>query len=181
MKIGIDIDNVIADFARAFLPRLAKHCKCSFEDVVSYDFHKNFDISDRKFKRLWNKIEKDKIYNELALIKGAHNALSKLSKKNKIILITSRKKRFYRQTLKWLKKHKLPFAKLEVVGSTKEKIDKMSRCELVLEDDLEVARMIESKGVQVVLFNYPWNKIGRKIKRVNNWQQAIKFIMTNAT
>lgn len=60
----------------------------------------------------------------------------------------------------------------------REKIELMCTCDLIIEDELEIARMASAKGVFVLLFDYPWTRIGGNIKRVKNWDQAVKEIRT---
>ncbi|MFA5093330.1 MAG: hypothetical protein WC543_05260 [Candidatus Omnitrophota bacterium] len=178
MKIGVDIDGVVADFVGSFLPELNKYCNCSSEDIVNYDFEKNIkiNITDSQNKELWGIINKNKLYSKLKLIKGCEIALSDIIKNNSIILISSRKKEIRGDTLAWLKKYKISFSKLKLFDSKKEKIKAMSKCDIVLEDDLEVARALSALDVQVLLFDYPWNRIGSNIKRIKSWGQALKII-----
>lgn len=110
------------------------------------------------------------------MIEGCDNALLKISKNNNIVLISVREKKLKNQTLKWLKIHNVPFVKLILVNTVKEKLAKMISCDLVIEDCLEVARMVKAHGVPVLLFDYPWNRIGKNIIRVKDWIQVQKFI-----
>ena len=176
MKIGIDIDGVIADFVSSFLPLINKYCECKIEDIINYDFGKNINIKDSENEKLWREVEKKNIYKELALIKGSKSALKKLVGKNEVVIISSRKQKAEIETLKWLKRHGMPFKKLELASNIKEKVAKMSTCDIVIEDSLEIARMVGSKGVPVLLFDYPWNKIGKNIKRIKDWGQALQQI-----
>lgn len=176
MKIGIDIDGIIADFVSYFLPKLNKYCKCSFSDIVNYDFEKNIDINKEDIKKLWEECDKYKIYKELKIVKGSVGALKKLVKKHDIILITSRHKKHKKDTLHWLKKNEIKFTKLMMASDIKEKVNMMSKCDLVIEDSLEVARMVEAREIPVLLFDYPWNKIGQRIKRIRSWEQVLKEV-----
>ena len=178
MIIGIDIDGVIADFVGSFLPKLNRYCKCSFQDIIDYDFEKNIniDISAIEIKKLWREVEKEKIYRELRLIKGSIEALNKLAKSSTIILITNRKKVNQKDTLLWLRRHKIPFAKLVVADNRKEKIFEMKKCDIVLEDSLEIARILGVCGKPVLLFDYPWNRMNNNIIRIKDWKQAINQI-----
>lgn len=178
MVIGIDIDGVIADFVGSFLPKLNKYCKCKFRDIIDYDFEKNINvnISAATIKKLWREVEKKKIYRELRLIKGSIEALNKLAKSNTIILITNRKKVNQKDTVLWLKRHKIPFEKLVVADSRREKIFEMKKCDIVLEDSLEIARILGALGKTVLLFDYPWNSMNKNIIRIEDWKQAIDRI-----
>jgi len=176
MKIGIDIDGIIADFVSSFLPYLNKYCKCKVEDIVSYDFEKNIDISHENIEKLWKEVESNKIYSDLSLVKNSKMALEILARENRIYLISSRKKESHKDTLTWLRRNKIPFDRLILTNGLKDKISSMKKCDIVIEDSLEVARILEAQGIPVLLFEYPWSRIGKKIKFVKNWKQAIKQI-----
>jgi uncharacterized HAD superfamily protein len=178
MKIGIDIDGVIADFVGSFLPKLNKYCKCDFKDIIDYDFEKNINIniSAIQIKKLWQEVEKDKIYKELRLIKGSIESVKKLAKSNTIILITNRRKINQKDTLFWLRRHRIPFAKLVVADNRKEKILEMKKCDIILEDSLEIARILSALSKPVLLFDYPWNRINKNITRIKDWKEALNKV-----
>lgn len=178
MILGIDIDGVIADFVGSFLPKLNKYCKCEVKDIVDYDFEKNIsiNISEAELIELWRVVEEDKIYKKLGLIKGSIKALNKLAKNNTIKLITNRKEVNKKDTVLWLKRHKIPFTELIVAENRKEKILEMRKCDIVLEDSLGIARILSVLGKPVLLFDYPWNRMNKNIIRIKDWKQAINKI-----
>lgn len=178
MKIGIDIDGVIADFVGSFLPRLQKYCKCKVKNIVNFNFWENLNIDKIEFDKIWEKeVIETNFYSDLKLVKGSLEALKILKKDNKLILISSREKQLARDTFNWLKHYGIPFSRLELVEKDKKKkVAKMVKCDLVIEDNLDIARMVEARGVPVLLFDYPWNKIGRDVRWVKNWKEAVKEI-----
>jgi len=177
VKIGIDIDGVIADFVGAFLPKLNTICRCGFEDIIHYDFKENIPVDETEYEQLWQEeVSNGRIYDRLVPVEGAKVALEHLSEKHNILLISTRKRVLKEMTLKWLRDNEIPFHELHLVENRKEKIAMMSDCDIVIEDDLEVARMVQQRGVRILLFDYPWNRIAKAIKRVNSWGEALAIV-----
>jgi uncharacterized HAD superfamily protein len=106
-------------------------------------------------------------------------------KSHEIIVITSRPARFKSKTELWIKHHL--GIHLEVVHSgdfhndgraTKAQICKELKIPILLEDAPETAIECANSGINVVLFDQPWNqKVKHKnIIRVKNWLEALKQI-----
>lgn len=177
MRIGVDIDGVIADFVAAFLPELNRICACSRDQIVSHDFRNNVYMDEESYKTLWEDLVDDgRIYEKLVPVGGAQNALRDLAENHEILVISSRSGNSREATEAWLRKYGIPFARLEVGKSKREKVDMMARCDLVLEDELDIARMVAARGVPVILFDYPWNQVGDRIRRVKGWEEAAEEI-----
>jgi len=177
VKIAIDIDGVIADFVGAFLPKLNTICRCGFEDIIHYDFKENIPVDETEYAQLWcEEVTKGRIYEVLVPVEGAKVALEHLAEKHKILLISTRKRALKETTLKWLRDNGIPFHELHLVENRKEKIAMMSECDVAIEDDLEVARMVQRMGICTLLFDYPWNRIAKTIKRVNSWAEAVEVM-----
>ena len=177
MKIGIDIDGVIADFVGSFLPKLNKICDCKFHEIVSHDFKNNVSVDETAYKRLWKEeVGKCKIYEALLPIKGAKEGLAYIADNHEIKIISSRGENSRQITENWLNKNNIPFSSLELVQNKRQKVLLMMNCDLIIEDELEIARMLDSLGKQVILFEYPWTKECEKTKRVKNWDEVMKLI-----
>ena len=177
MKIGIDIDGVIADFVGSFLPKLNKICDCNFHEIVSHNFRNNISVDINAYDSLWNEeVIEGKIYKILKPINGAIEALNRLSQNHVINIISSRGENSRKITENWLLHNNIPFSSLELVQNKRDKVLLMMDCDLIIEDELEIARILESLGKQVILFDYPWTKECIKTKRVNNWDEILRII-----
>ena len=177
MRIGVDIDGVIADFVGSFLPRLNEVCTCGFDQIVSHDFRNNVCVDEALYKELWNEeVENGKIYEHLSPLPYVCEALQYLAEHHEIFVISSRKENSRQATGAWLRRYGMPFAQLQLAKNKREKVEMMIRCDLIIEDELDIARMVEAKGVPVILFDYPWTKVGQRITRVTGWDEAVKEI-----
>jgi uncharacterized HAD superfamily protein len=179
MKIGIDIDGVVADFVGAFLPMLNSIAPCGFDEIVSHDFAKNIHGLDaQRYQSLWKAQVLDAgLFDTINPIEGSIEALIEWIMGHQIHLITSRPESAREQTISWLRHHKIPYTQVDFARDFPDKVFKLCECDVVLEDELEIARVVESKGVPVILFDYPWNRVGRKITRVSTWDEAKAALM----
>ena len=129
------------------------------------------------YDELWDEeVRQGKIFGLLEPIEGSRKIVGQLVEKHEVHLITSRPEKAHQVTRDWLAKNGIRYTSLQMAHDFNDKIQKMCMYDIVIEDELEVARVIESKGVPVILFDYPWNRIGQRIKRVKDWQEAVEQI-----
>ena len=189
MKIGVDVDDVLAVLSPALIDN---HNKIHGTSYVMSDF------LDFKLENTWGQPLKEavkeidgfleKIKFDLEPINGSIEAINKLSVNNEIFIITSRAKEHHTFTVNWLKKY-FPnkFAGIYLANNffpNGNKIDKKDICELLLidvlvEDYLHQAIACAPVVKNVILFNYPWNQsknLPKNIIRVKNWKEAIDFV-----
>jgi len=175
MKIGIDIDNVIADtykdlsdYFHGFLgKRLSPH------ETVKI-LRENRLIRWKYFLHVWQK----KIMQTVSLIEGAAETIQQWHPVHKIYLVTSRFSLFNRQTRDWLKKYDIPFHQLHHAKETT-KYKKTGPCDVFIEDNPEECEVLADHCNRVFLFDHPWNKETSKKKniiRVKNWEEIKKAL-----
>ncbi|MEA3493831.1 MAG: hypothetical protein U9R38_05540 [Candidatus Margulisiibacteriota bacterium] len=170
MKIGIDIDNVIAD---------------TFRDLSDYfnefmgrkvDPSEVVDIFRKERLKLWRyffNAWRTKVMTRISPIDGAIETIQGWSDKHHIKLITGRFPLFNRQTKSWLKKLNVPYHELHH-SREKEKFLKAKDCDIFIEDHFEECELLAEHCDRVFLFDHPWNRFSTKkknIKRVKNWTE----------
>ena len=105
---------------------------------------------------------------------------------DKLYIITARPAKFNKKTGDWIKYH-LKTDKIEIIhagdfhkgqGANKAQICKELGIKIILEDSGETALECAKEGIQVILFDKPWNKNYnyKNITRVNDWSQAINLL-----
>lgn len=190
MKIGIDLDEVLADF----MPQLLKY----YNGKYKTNFTRK-QIKEYNFWNLWRCTKEqviEEVYhffkspyaNEIQPVRGARETVLKLNKNNELFVITSRADDFAEETFRWINKYfSRVFSEIYITNQwnnsykkTKKKSDicKELGIELIIEDGPEHASDCASSGLNVLLFDCPWNKgiIGKKIKRIKSWDEALKEI-----
>lgn len=168
MKIGIDIDNVIAH---------------TFQDLVVYfnsfmgKNHSPNEVLERmrkdrlKMLAYWWSTWRRGLLKQVSPIEEAVAAIREWHPSHSISLVTSRLPIFNRQTKEWLKKHQIPFHELHHAKETT-KHKKAPNCRVFIEDNLKECETLADHCEKVFLLDYPWNRgeIKKKnIIRVNNW------------
>ncbi len=118
-------------------------------------------------------------------VEDSVDTLKNILKDHEIIIITSRPISWKEKTEKWIGKH---LSKINAKGiysgdfhsqgKTKAEICEELKIVLMIEDNKNYALECAKRGIQVILFDKPWN-VGinhENIKRINSWTEAIKII-----
>ena len=170
MKIGIDIDNVIAntykDLAGFFHDFMGREIDPA--DIVEFFRHEKIKVWHYFFEA-WRK----KVMTKISLIKGSQETIQAWSKEHQIHLVTSRFPLFNRQTKAWLKKHAVPYHGLHHAKETKKHL-KAKNCQIFIEDNLDECEILADHCEKVFLFDYPWNQkkpSKNNIVRVKDWTE----------
>ncbi len=180
MRIGVDIDGVIADTFVLLVRELNNYFQAdlALQDINDYNIFKVYGLSDADmFKFLREKEEA--LMEGPALKDGAAQCLSMLAQKHAIFLVSARNEKYRPQTEKWLRKHAIPYHGLILLGSH----DKREACsrisvDLFIEDSLKNAHQISSCGVPVLLLDAPYNQgqLPPLVRRCSSWEEIFEVI-----
>ncbi|MCL5676198.1 MAG: hypothetical protein M1120_03680 [Patescibacteria group bacterium] len=192
MRIGIDIDDVIAKTGQIFYQRINERfgLNIDFTKVPSYDYvdKKVFEkgYTPHEFYDYLTKLQLTSTYhNELDSRRYLRDILKRFYKKGHLLyLVSNRHVLILPYTLVWLKKTGIlpylsgvihnsytqkPYAAFKVREAKRLKLD------LFLEDALDYALPIAQSGIPVILFDRPWNQsagLPKNVYRVDGWKQA---------
>jgi 5'(3')-deoxyribonucleotidase len=191
MKIGIDIDEVIADFLSGMIDYHNKNYGTNLkpEDFKSYDFwHVWGGSKEDTIAKVFEFYESD-VFKNLNPIDDSISAVNQLMSDFEIAIITARPEHISKYTEQWLEKH---FSnKIEIhhttdfyknSGKPKKKSDvcKENGIDVFIDDSLRYALDCFSDKTKVLLFgNYPWNqcdKLSEGIVRAHTWDDVLKEI-----
>lgn len=193
MRLGFDLDEVVVDLTAEFKIYLDEKYGINWpiDCFEVYNFEECEFVSDPEKN---NKIIEDmlKMAHDYRLIEranpceGAAEALRILKRGgHKLFFITSRKRLNSKKTVDWLRRNKIPFDSLDVIGRRAEKGFYGRRLKLdMYVDDLEenLMSMYRYKNrwrKGLLLMSKPWNQgpiDGSKIKRVENWQDILRIV-----
>ncbi len=170
MRIGIDIDNVIANTYNDLYPFFHEYMGRIISPHQVVEIMRKHKIRMiGYFYTAWKK----QVMPSVSLIKGAVETIQTWYNQHQIILVTSRSFIFRRQTQRWLKEHNIPFNELHYAKETT-KHSKASQCDLFIEDNFEECEVLADHCKQVLMLDYPWNQKETKksnIIRVKNWDE----------
>lgn len=204
MKLGIDLDDVVAVACVAYLKRFAAEYSVELPDEESLGWH----LLDT-FEHLVPRAERDRFrtrtydgtfFAELETYDGVSGALDSIvNAGHEIHFITARSERRRVVTETWLREKDLlryaqtvrlkprgdfiPTARPgaydpDSSGRYKARVARELGLDAFCEDDPVVAEAIADAGVRVWLFDRPWNRDAehRLIRRVRDWADVTGII-----
>ena len=176
MKIGIDIDGVIADFVSSFRVLIKEKFDLEFgyEDIREHDLYKMLGISEKEALELIISTFDYDLNTQL----DAVESIRKLSSTHEIVLVTARPEKTEEITKKWLKAKGIEYDKLIIVTEgNKHLLTEKEGFDVIIDDHLkEIVRWIE-KVPLVLVYNQPWNKslnIKNNFERVYSWKGILE-------
>lgn len=191
MKIGVDLDSVLADI----LPPLVDFHNESYGSSLSLEDHIHYDLS-----KIWSCSSEEVIerlfafyasshMNRIQPIDGAKEGITYLSMHHELILVTSRPHHIESQTEEWLRLHFPGFFQhihhsnqVSRKGSVHRKKSEICRemgVESMIEDCLDYAIDISSAHIPVYLLDNRWNqckKLPKNVVRIFSWQEIKNYL-----
>lgn len=190
LKIGIDIDNVIAESYPAYIARFNQTfgTKIRYEEIEEfYYFDKLSGIDQEKVEIFIDRLLIDEDFQlNISPVEGVKKIIAKwVDGGDSIHYITARPKTIRQITKNWLIKHGL-----YVDGVTldlfegerhtkdpiyKKRLVKNKGIDIFIEDIKEIA---ETMDIPVLLLDRPWNqgKLPENVKRVKDWKEIDKIV-----
>ncbi len=184
MKIGLDIDGVLADSDPAFRAHLKKLFQRPFpkKDVVCFDYQQCFNFSKVQFELFWETFTRQGKWEKIKVIPGVRKFLNQVKSKD-ITVITARPPELKKQTIRWLKINRISYHQLIFMSRESKHHDVLLhnlKFDYFVEDRFEFSKDLADLGIKVLLLNYPWNlKFGDYpgVTRVNTWEEISKTIL----
>ncbi len=194
--IAIDIDDVLADFAKGFVvfsnDRWGTHLT-----IDDYDEHwaKIWQVDNATVEARSNELHGSGMIRDLSSRDDARHVLEGLSTRYHLIVITSRRSQLRDDTLDWLSQHypmidtsNVTFAGFwdgtitdESVKRTKADIAKGLGADYLIDDQLKHCLAASAAGIESILFgDYSWNQIGANempdnMRRLSSWSEVDEY------
>jgi 5'(3')-deoxyribonucleotidase len=171
LRLGIDLDGVVADFNVGWMERYNREfgAQLHHSQVVMWDGLQSltyFPSMDAFWE--WARSGPKSIFRDLPIFEGAAEAMARLSTEHRIVIVSSKFDWAIPDTLAWLSEHRLPAREIHFVW------DKATvPCDVYLEDaphNLEalVARRPEALVCRMVR---PWNRPLPGAHDVADWSE----------
>ncbi len=187
MNIGLDLDEVTADFLAAVLKFYHKKTGKLYTkaDFPEWKWWPQLGLTKEEAIKTADEFHEKHDIRDVPPLEHAVKSINYLLKSHKIIVITSRPSRFKAKVEAWIKHH--IGSPLEVIhagdfhkgqAATKAEICNEKGVIVLLEDSPDTSMECAKSGIKVILFDNPWNqKIKhKKIIRVKNWLEALEVI-----
>jgi len=192
MRIGLDMDEVLAQFLASFIAHHNKEYNTNhrLEDINDYGLWKVWGGTVQELsERIGKFFLSDDIHNIMP-VNMAQEIIRELKKDNELYVITARHDTARIQTEKWLEKHYpstfkgIHFSndslKTNSSGKSKAELCKDLNIDVMIEDLLSFAKQISKANIPVILIDYPWNKSEamKKVFRVGGWKEIPDVLLT---
>jgi len=187
MRIGIDIDGVLADF----FPTLLNYYNSKYnrndkiEDFKDYKWWPIWEISKEEAIRRVDEFHKIHKLKDISPIKGSIEAINELANYNELFIITARPKEHQNKAESWIRHHFKKEIKIihsgdfhEEQAKSKAEICEELNIDLMIEDGANSAKKCAEKGIKVILFDSHQNQSisSPLVTRVKSWKEALKAI-----
>ncbi len=171
MRLGIDLDGVVADFNTGWMTRYnAEHGTNLTPDQIT-EWGGMIPLthfeSINEFWRWARNGDGPGLFRHLPVLPGSVEALKRLSKHHQIVIITTKPRWANAETFSWIGDNAIPTREVHITGR-KWHID----CDMYLDDgphNLEA--LVEHRSDRVVCrYVQPWNRPMPGVVDVNSWE-----------
>jgi len=204
MRIGVDLDDVIAICAVPYLRRFAQEYKVELPDDKEIGWHllRDMDkhVSAEERDRFRIKLYDGTFFSQLEIYKESPAVLERLVQRgDEIFFITARAERRRMVTETWLREKRIldyakavhlkpygefrpdqPRGRYDPEGSAayKMRLALELGLDVFCEDDTTIAQTLADAGVRVLLFDHPWNRdvSHERITRVSGWTEVATLL-----
>jgi uncharacterized HAD superfamily protein len=175
MKIGVDVDGVIANFVEEFINLIKEKYgkQISEKDIIYHDLYQLLGISKEEALELIDIT----LHRDLNIIDRSDKYINELSNFNEIYVLTARNIEV-NITKKWLKKHGIKYKKL-ILFKEGDKNFCETKLDVIIDDNLKEAIGFIGKCKKIIIYDHPWNKtldIHNSFCRVKNWHEIYEML-----
>ncbi|MBZ9686351.1 hypothetical protein G9F72_008415 [Clostridium estertheticum] len=179
LNICIDIDGTITD-AYYWLNITNKYFNKNIteEQITKYYIHEVMGIKQSEYEEFYDK-NKIQIHSEQKLREDVQIVIKRLSLMHNIYFVTAREKSLTMLTHSYLRKNRILYDDLFVLGSHY-KVDKAREleCNVFIEDNYDNAVQLSDAGFKVLLLDANYNRkpLNENIVRVYSWKEIYSTI-----
>ncbi len=188
IKIGIDIDEVLAELTIGLIDFYNKKYDKNFKAMDINDIHLEnfFNISNQEMSEVLEDFTKEEGNLKLMPLENSQVCINSLND-CELYAISARPKSIQDDTVKWIEKHyKNCFKEIHTLSDShgvanfdKGEFANSLDIKIFIEDSLNNALNISSYGIYVILLDKPWNQeenLPENIFRVKDWNSIIEKI-----
>lgn len=176
MRIGVDIDGVVANFVAAFIPLVRKRFGLVVreQDIYVHDLYLVLGIRPDQAMELI----RETIRCDLEPYPGAAQGLARLRQKHHVTLVTARPPDMMDITKEWLARRDIPHDQL-LHFEEGAKHENQYAFDVFIDDHLREAFGFINKVPHIIIFDHPWNRtfnLGGLLKRARNWREVVSLV-----
>ncbi|HIG51862.1 TPA: hypothetical protein EYQ19_00300 [Candidatus Pacearchaeota archaeon] len=188
MRIGIDLDEILAEWMNSFIDfhNINYGTNLERKDFYTFDLWKPLDIKRGEERERINNFSKSDFYRNISPVEGSIEGIDNLQN-NELFIVTGRKNKNKSATLDWIDKYfpnKFEDVLFSDYCSIKNNIDKKAEiCSnlgigFMIEDNGEWAHKCASSGIRTFLLDKEWNRGYSHpfLKRNYSWKEVVSNI-----
>lgn len=180
LKIGLDIDGVVADSFPVFREELNKHYGKDVTKIDHHDISKVYDVAWDELSIFFDE-NMERMFSAAKPMKGSvKGILSLLEEGHEVIFVTARKNGAEEEvTLKWFERYEIPRDKgIFTGGLSKTSAVRKYGIDIFVDDFLTNVLEIASLGIPVLLLDAPYNQgvLPEGIIRCHSWEDILFHI-----
>ncbi len=190
-NIGFDLDDVLLNFSDALREHMNRKYMKSVnrDDITTFFIEEAFGISPIDARETIDNFFFHQDHIDAFPVDGSKDVIDRLSKANKLRIITAKPDILEGITKEWIDKHfphkfeNIHFANWFSKDKIKRKKSEICieyNIDIFIDDSPETARDVSSVGIPVLLFDTPWNREEKfsdnNVTRVYSWDQIEKEI-----
>lgn len=168
MKIGIDVDNCLNDFARGLISfnNIYNNENLTIEDIKSYDIHKHVKCGEE----IYEYIDLPDFFTSLNPLPYSQEVTKRLVEQHELYFVTATYPNHVMDKASWLMLH-FPHIPIENLIVTQHK--NLVNVDLLIDDHIH---NIVHFPNHTILFDYAWNRNFNTRYRAKNWLEIEKII-----
>ncbi|MGI5902295.1 MAG: 5' nucleotidase, NT5C type [Desulfitobacteriia bacterium] len=185
LKIGLDIDGVVADSFPVFRAELNKYYGKNKTCIDNYNIAEVYGVAWEEIGAFFEK-NVEYLFSQPQPMEGALETITSwLKTGHEIIYVTARGRGVEeRITLEWFEKHKIPYKEIVFAeGKSKTFAVQEYKLDIFVDDFPSNALEIAALNVPVLLFDAPYNqgKLPQGVTRCYNWDDVRKEVEKKAS
>ena len=172
MRLGIDLDGVVADFASGWVNRYNSEfdSELSSEQINHWDAMGNLTHFESMgaFWRWAARGERGSIFRHLEPYPGAVETLDRLSRNHEIVIITAKPDWAVHDTFAWMADHRIPTREIHVTEA-KWRVP----CDVYLDDSPRQIDELHRNRPEAVVCRFvrPWNEPFPGVRTIRDWDE----------
>ena len=188
MKIGIDLDDTLADFTDTFLRFHNQRYQTTFSNqhITTYELEKVLGGSKDDLLEKFKEFNQSLLAKSIRPLQGAQKNITYLAKRHELYIITARPSDTKEQTRLWIKTHFGGQFREIFYASTTQKRSKGDigtevGIGMMIDDSLMHATDCVTKGIRTLLYNHPWNQallLPSNMERIYSWDEILQKILS---
>lgn len=177
MRLGIDLDGVVADFNTGWISHYNHQfgADIAFDEVVSWDGILPL-THFRHMGEFWEWAKDHDghtLFRHLDVYPGAVEALTRLARRHDVVIVTSKPDWAVSDTFAWLGDHRIPTREVHILA------DKWRvACDVYVDDAPHILRSLVRHRPQATVcrFARPWNSPVEGTHTVETWDDVDRLV-----